>query len=250
MLNVSCTMIHNSSVLKSPPVDKFVKVFKTISITKCFREKKENPAHQCETRTFGATGSGMFVDVVKEYAVVLTSGHVCDSSSHINQNDPVFKYTWEEKLAVQNHKNQFFVAKVVIAEQATDKSADLCTLVIDGLKGSDDDIKIARREPRIGEDIYYIGAPMGIYHPPTALIMKGVYSGKVDKFVSLSSIPVAPGASGSAVLSLSNRIMGVIFAVHPDFAHSAVIINHSRVKNFLLRTQKILELSILQQENI
>ena len=242
-------MIHNTSVIKNPPTDKFVKVYKTLTITKCFKKEQKDPTKQCETKKFGRSGSGAFVKVVKEYAVVLTSGHVCDSSKEINQKDPIFSYKLKEQIMVQNYQNKFFSAKTIIAEHASGRSADLCTLVVMGLKGQDDDVKIETKAPKPGEDIYYMGAPLGIYHPPSVLMLKGVYSGPIDKFVSITSLPSHGGSSGGAVLSLSNRIYGVVFAVHPSFKNSTLIINHSRVKNFLLRTQKMLELFILQQDD-
>tara|TARA_A100000172_G_C3020496_1_gene102922 strand:+ start:286 stop:1074 length:789 start_codon:yes stop_codon:yes gene_type:complete len=244
-----CTMIHNTSVIKEPPTDKFVKVYKTLTITKCFKEKQKDPTKQCETKKFGRSGSGALVKVVKEYAVVLTSGHVCDSSHEISKNDPTFSYNLEEEIMIQNYQNRFFSAKVVIAELATQRSADLCSLVVMGLKGQDDDVKIETRAPKVGEDIYYMGAPLGIYHPPSVLLLRGIYSGQIDKFVSITSLPSHGGSSGGAVMSVSNKIYGVVFAVHPNFKNSTLIINHSRVKNFLLRTQKMLELFILQQDD-
>jgi hypothetical protein len=242
-------MVSNSSVIKNPPIDKFVKVYKTINVTKCFREKQKDPSKQCEKKMFGRTGSGTLVNVVKQYAVVLTAGHVCSAEAEINMKDPVFKYSLVEEIAIQTHENKFYQAKVVISEQATEKSADLCSLVVPGLKGKKDDVSIANREPRVGEDVYYMGAPLGIYHPPSVLMLKGVYSGKIDKFVSITSLPAAGGSSGSAVLSLSNKVYGVVFAVHPNFKNSSLIINHNKVRNFLLRTQKMLELFILQQDD-
>ena len=249
LLTTSCTMVNHSSVIKNPPTNKFAKVYKTLTVTKCFREKQSDANKQCETKRFGRTGSGTFVRVVKEHAVVLTSGHVCSAKAEINEKDPVFKYSWTEDIVVQTHENKFYNAKVVISEQASEKTADLCTLVVMGLKGSKDDVQIATREPKSGEDIYYMGAPLGIYHPPSVLMLRGLYSGKIDKFVSITSLPSAGGSSGSAVLSLKNTIYGVIFAVHPNFKNSSLIINHSRVRNFLLRTQKMLELFILQQDD-
>ena len=249
LLSASCTMIHNTSAIKNPPTNKFVKVYKTVTITKCFKEKQKDPTKQCETKKFGRSGSGALVKVVKEYAVVLTSGHVCDSSHEINQEDPSFSYELQQDIMVQNYENKFFSAKTVIAELATHRSADLCSLVVMGLKGEDDDVRVESRAPKIGEDIYYMGAPLGIYHPPSVLILKGIYSGPIDKFVSITSLPSSGGSSGGAVLSLSNKIYGVVFAVHPNFKNSTLIINHSRVKRFLLRTQKILELFILQQSD-
>jgi len=247
--NCSCTIVNNNSIIKNPPTDKFVKVYKTLTITKCFKKKQKDPTKQCETKKFGRSGSGAFVKVVKEYAVVLTSGHVCDSSHEINKKDPTFSYNLEEEIMVQNYENKFFEAKTIIAELATHRSADLCSLAVMGLKGQNDDIKIETKAPKVGEDIYYMGAPLGIYHPPSVLMLRGIYSGPIDKFVSITSLPSHGGSSGGAVLSLSNKIYGVIFAVHPNFKNSTLIINHSRVKNFLLRTQKILELFILQQDD-
>ena len=198
-----------------------------------------------------STGSGLIIYLVKDYTTVLSAGHVCTSEGMIAKEDDNFTYEiLKEEISVLNYKDKVFEAKVVLAEQAGESSADLCTLVVPKLKTQGLKPQLAIREPRVGEDIYYMGAPAGIYHPPTALIIKGVYSGKIDRYAALAGIHAAPGASGSVILSTDGKIYGVLFAVHPRFPSATIITSFSSTRNFLLRSQKFLEIISLQSGGI
>jgi len=243
-------MINNNSILKDPPVHNFVKILKEIHITRCLKKPskkqiKENKV--CETKAFRASGSGVLVDLVKGYTTILSAGHVCTSNGTLPTENKLYKFSWVENLSVLTSKKNVYRAHIVLAEQATSKSADLCSLVVPGWKPDDKGLKIERKLPKTGEDIYYMGAPLGIYHPPTVLLIKGVYNGKINKYNTSISAPAAPGSSGSAVLSLNNRIYGVVFAVVPSFPTATLMTSYEKTKNFLERTQKTLELFILQQ---
>ena len=244
-------MISNNSTLKSPPVHNFVKITKEIHVTRCFKkpskeQTKENKV--CETRAFRASGSGVLVDLVNGHATVLSAGHVCTSNGTTPVEDKLYKFSWVENLSILTSKNKTFRAHIILAEQATTKSADLCSLIIPEWKPDVVGLKIERKLPKPGEAIYYMGAPLGIYHPPTVLLIKGIYNGKINKYNTSISAPAAPGSSGSAVLSLNNRIYGVVFAVVPSFPTATLMTSYEKTKNFLERTQKTLELFILQRD--
>jgi len=245
-------MVSNNSVLSNPPVHNFVKVIKDIKITRCLKKPTKKHIKEkkvCETKKFRATGSGALVDLVGGYATVLSAGHVCTSSESLAKESKLYKFSWVESLSVLTSENKTFHAHIILAEQATIKSADLCSLVIPKWKPNQTGLKLERKLPRVGEDIYYMGAPLGIYHPPTVLILKGTYNGKINKYNSSITVDAAPGSSGSAVLSLNNRIYGVVFAVVPRFPVATLMTGYEKTRNFLERTKKTLELVILQQDD-
>jgi S1-C subfamily serine protease len=250
---MSCTVISNSSVITKPPTKQFVKIYKKVRVTRCHKKPTKKNTKKCETKIMASTGSGLVLDLVEEYTTVISAGHVCLDGIKLLPEDETYTYSWSKpEIAVQNYTKKIYKAKLIIAEEVSLKKevSDLCALVVPGLPKGNQRVKIALRPPRVGEDIYYIGAPLGIYHPPTALIVRGVFSGKIDKISSLASMPVEPGASGSPVLSLDNRIYGVVFAVHSGFHVASLVTNYSKTKNFILRTQKLLELAILEQNDI
>ena len=92
-------------------------------------------------------------------------------------------------------------------------------------------VKFSRKSPEIGQDLLYVGAPKGIYHPPTVPIFKGTFSGDINAAAALVTFPATGGSSGSAVLNEENRIIGVVFAANRDFHHVSLITSH---KSFLL----------------
>lgn len=235
----SCTLSTSISVLKDPPTDSFVKVFKELEVTRCL---KANP-DKCETRKFYTSGSGIIIDIAPGYTTVLSAGHVCEEGSTILPQDKLYQYSWNEKLKILDKNKNFHDGMTILTSQATPNSSDLCTIYSETLQylGRDNKVKLAPRAPRVGEDVYYIGAPLGIYHPPTALIVRGTFSGKIDNFSSLASVPAAGGASGSPILSLDNRVYGVLFAVHPAFKHATIITGYQETKKFIEKTRKLLK---------
>ena len=244
-------MVNNSSVIKDPPHTQFVKVYKNITVTRCLKNAIESSEANCETRLLSSTGSGAFVNLVKDVSVVLTAGHVCDNFIKLPKEDKKYNFSIEASIVVQDHSSSFYRSKIILSEQSSKdpKHADLCSLVVDKKNKKGQGLTLESRPPKRGEDVYYMGAPMGIYHPPSVLLVKGVFSGKIDKLSSLTTAPAAPGSSGSSVLSLRNRVYGVLFAVHPSFNTASVITSYNKTKNFLARTKKILELVILQQDD-
>ena len=242
---LSCTYTRsiNSSEIINPPNKNFVKVYKELILTRCTKKKAKGKKEvTCESRTSWSTGSGLILDVVPGKVVAMTAGHVCSSANSFVEKDKIYKYFWDEKIVVLNYNAKFHKATVVLMEQLSDKSSDLCAIRIPGLESTDVSrkIKMSPRPPRTGESIYYMGAPMGIYHPPTALIVKGNYSGAINKFSSLVTLKAAPGASGSVIMSLDHKVYGILYAVHPTFNHATVATSYNATRGFLNKIRKIL----------
>ena len=232
-----CASTVNSRNINRPPTKNFVKVYKELEITKCQKINKK-----CTTKIRYSIGSGLIVDIGTEEVVVLSAGHVCSSNEKLVFEDKKNTYRYVETVAVMNYQKKFFDAHVIYQTQATKNSADLCSLYIPDINQNEIErkIRMARVPPKAGEEIYYMGAPVGIYHPPTVLMVRGIFSGKIDNFSSLTSAQGAPGASGSVILSNKSEIYGVLWAVHPRFPVATIVTDYHQTYNFLLKTRILL----------
>ena len=95
-----------------------------------------------------------------------------------------------------------------------------------------------RLNDRTREEVFYMGAPWGVYHPPTVPIFKGTFSGKISDSSSLFTVPGAPGASGSAIMTNNNKVVGVLFAVHPGLNHITIATDYKATLSFLITARK------------
>ena len=233
-----CVATVNSRNIQNPPTKNFVKLYKEMEVTRC-----ENISKKCKTKVFNTIGSGLIIDIGTKEVIVLSAGHVCSSAEDVLDNDKNFSYKVIETVTILNYQKKFFDAHVIHHSQSTKKSSDLCTLYIPDMNQVDikQKIRISATPPKIGEEVYYIGAPAGIYHPPTALIIRGIFSGKIDNYNSLASVAAAGGASGSAILSSDNKIYGVLWAVHPAFPTATIITDHKKTYEFLLQTKRLMK---------
>ena len=183
------------------------------------------------------------MDIGTKEVVVLSAGHVCSSAGDVLDDNAKFSYKVIETITVLNYQKKFFDAHVIHQSQSTKESSDLCTLYVPDMNQQDikHKIRISIMAPKIGEEIYYVAAPAGISQPPTALIDRGIFSGKIDNYNSLTSIAAAGGASGSVILSSDNKIYGVLWAVHPAFPTATIITDHKKTYEFLLQTKQLLK---------
>ena len=244
-LLTSCAVTAPKHIPFKPPRDFFVKVFKELEITRCTKKPdKKTKKKKCETRKFVATGSGMMIKTPRGKEIVLTAGHVCETSK-LKGEDKTHTYQWVEMIRVLDRNKKVHQSHPILITQVSEKegTADLCSLYVPSLRylSSKTNIRLSATKPSVGEDIYYLGAPLGIYHPPTALILKGVFSGKIDAVASLVSAPAAPGASGALILSTGGRVYGVLFAVHPGFQNGTIVTSWSKTRDFLIKTDLLLQ---------
>ena len=238
-----------SQTINNPPYKNFVKIFKELKLTKCKKSNKEKL--DCVAESYYSTGSGLVVEVgLGDEVVILSAGHVCTSSFELKKEDQNYIYYWSESIKILDYKKKFHEAAVVISEHASRNSgtSDLCSLIVPDLKKSyfPDRVRMSKVQPKIGEKVYYIGAPLGIYHPPTALITSGIFSGEIDDISSLTSLMASQGASGSVILSIDGKIYGVLFAVHSEYKGATIITSFKKTKNFLIKTKKYIEILNLQ----
>lgn len=220
LLISGCVFKHNRSLYV--PSDKYVKVFHRVDILSCKKDSKN-----CSKGSFQTTGSGMLISLNTKYGkgFILTAGHVCDSIlPNSVSNSLQFNQVMDEHGALHN-------AHVIISSQKTNDGSDLCIMYSPTFdkRGVD----ISSIEPKIGDQIYYIGSPAGVYHPPVAPVLTGIYSGIIDNSSAMITAPGVGGSSGSAILNSRGRIVGVLWAAHPTFHHVSLMSNFKSFKKFL-----------------
>ena len=168
----------------------------------------------------------MAIKILNDIPTVITAGHVCD----VGPSEKIEKYI--QTVEVLDHNSTIHQAwPLLISHNDSNGKPDACLLFVPTLKVKL--IKIEKRKPTIGEDLYYIGAPAGIYSPPNPLMFKGVFSGDLNGSTAQITVPATGGSSGAAVLNLKNNIVGIIWGTNLRFNHATVMTSHKSFMEFI-----------------
>ena len=232
LLVFGCTNIstgHTQNGINSPPTKSFVKVFYTLNVNDC---KDGIDKNQCEKGEYRSVGSGISVSLIKGKTTILTAGHVCRAGV-----DESIVKEYLETITVVDHTGTVHQSYVVnVSNLEKNKSPDLCLLWVPSLEIPK--VEISKIPQNVGEEIYYIGAPAGVYHPPTVPIFKGIFSGDACRVTSIITAPAMGGASGAGVLNYKNELVGVVFAVNVNFHHITLSTSYYSTIIFLADTAK------------
>ncbi len=228
-LFLSCTSINLQRKVE-PPIESFVKVYHSIEIKNCTKSFQKG----CPVGKYLSMGSGTVMDVIKGQTIVITAGHVCSS-----QVDESKISSYMEEVTVQDYRNINHQAHVILSSQDNSKGeVDMCALWVPTLRTKG--VKFSMFRPKVGQELYYMGAPEGIYHPPVMPLLSGLYSGQMDASNALISIPATGGSSGSAVMDMNNRVVGILWAAH-NFHHVSIMTNWDASAIFLWKVVKMYE---------
>ena len=209
----SCTTINLQRKV-DPPTKSYVKVLHTVKISECRPKYKET----CPKGEFMSMGSGMVVNLIKNQTIVITAGHVCESEvdeSKISEHS--------QEVSIVDHKGNQHQAHVIKATHDNGMgSVDMCALWVPTLR--EEGVNFSIFPPRPGQEVYYLGSPAGIYHPPVVPMFTGLYSGDIDASNAMVGVPSVGGSSGSIILDMNNNMVGVLWAAH-NFHHVTIVTN-------------------------
>lgn len=227
-----CSLLQSCAVggsMKKFPIHSFVKVHTKMTLQICTDSKDE--ASTCVDSNFYSVGSGAVVKNDRNKTYVLTAGHVC----HTDLEEPIKSAASSKKMSfkIETHESKFynFEVKVISPDFLNGNDVDLCLLEGDRIRVPS--IHLALRGPKIGDKVYNVAAPLGIYYAPVAPLLSGYYSGPINKYNDLLTIPAIGGSSGSPILDSNGDLIGVIFAANVQFVHISIGVNFEETRKFL-----------------
>jgi len=220
----SCSMssIRTKSVFFSGT---FLKIEKSVTVTVCNPKNRS----QCLTRVMESSASSFLIGHKKNKSYIMTSAHVCLTDYGKLMTLPGFRadetfYGLTEKM----EKHLYFI-------EAVDKESDLCIVSTKRFKGKP--FKIARKNPKRGEKIYNIAAPLGVFEKNLVPLFEGYFTGQAHDRTVLS-LPATGGSSGSPVLNENGKVIGVVSAVVRNFHHVVVSSTLKQIKTIIKSVNK------------
>lgn len=213
-LTFSCTTLDLRKKV-DPPIKSYTQILHTVEILDC------DPKFEsvCPKGEHMSMGSGMVVNLVEGETIVITAGHVCDS-----EVDEKVITNFRQSVSVLDYTGREHQAHVIKATQDDGiGGVDMCALWVPTLP--EGGVEFSMFNPKVGQEIYYMGSPAGIFHPPVAPILLGIYSGEIDASSAMITAPAVGGSSGSIVLDMNNKMIGVLWAAHTEFHHATIMTN-------------------------
>lgn len=176
---------------------------------------------------FVAMGSGAVIEN-NGTSEIITAGHVCDSSD-MAQSGPfkefeIFTYDW---------KGNGWEAEI----KAIDYDNDLCLLTVRGIEFPAK-LEITDEAPNIGARLFLAASPLGLFVREMPLLFDGYYSGEDDSGTIMTTVPVAPGSSGGAIVNSKGQIVGIVTAGLVNFQHVGIATSWRDLEAFLLWARK------------
>ncbi len=157
------------------------------------------------------TGSGFSIKETGAGTIIMTAGHLCEVSQNTTIIDFPMVMAARTNVYVQDENGNYFSGIIL----KFDSEEDLCTILLPDAEMPA--MRIASRDPEIGERLYNLSAPRGVFSPNNIMMFEGFYTGAFPNGWSGYSIPAAPGSSGSVVINKRGEVVGMIDAVIVGF---------------------------------
>ncbi len=137
----------------------------------------------------------------------LGSGFFVDPQGHLITNHHVLKGAYAADVKLSDGKN--FPIQQVVSEN---EAADLIKVRVD-ISGAPEAVHwvpVTDAEPAIGERVVVVGSPLGLEQTVSEGIVSAVREVPVVGKIFQLSAPISPGSSGSPVVNMSGRVVGVV----------------------------------------
>ena len=170
-----------------------------------------------------STASGAVIGHHKDKSYILTARHFCDGEGK----------QWIDVIHAHTQKTESTVVKVL----AKHKKMDAC--ILEGPRLNVRKLYVANSKPEIGEKVYNMAAPQGIFGEDLVMLYEGFFSGvlKGDGLINpdadIYSLPANPGSSGSPIIDGRGKLIGMVWAIHSRFHHITLSVPFEGMKAFI-----------------
>jgi len=189
------------------------------------------------------TASGGVVWQGEDSTVVITAAHVCDISKTISaiRSKEENPSNIQHVMKVMDRKDRAYPAISYVAAI----EFDACLMHISKMMDAPA-VPFSKKDPKVGEIIFNIASPLGIYSSGGSPMFTGYYSGDF-KFkdvsknkMSLFSLAATSGSSGSLLLNKNMEIVGVVSAVYTRFHHLTISPSIGDLRNLMIGNAKVI----------
>lgn len=168
-----------------------------------------------------STASGAAIYHHEDKTYYLTAKHFCKQT----RNDLV------DIISVHTHKMEDYRAKVL----AMADDIDACVLETERVNMKT--LTMAKEGPEIGEKIYNMAAPQGLFGKDLVMLYEGFFSGELiegeQSTADIFSLPANPGSSGSPIINSRGKLVGMVWAIHARFHHITLSTPFAKLKEFI-----------------
>ena len=169
------------------------------------------------------------------------------SASHVCSEKPVSQFSYKTS---DGFTATVYIKQTVSSVKITDYSGksreasvyrqdvpnDLCLLSSQGIVGKP--FRVSPNDPGVGEKTYNVAAPHKIWAPGMVLMLEGYYSGKSPEGYYHYTIPARPGSSGSPILDVDGKIIGVIQRAVLNFENLAISTSTQAIREIVSTVPK------------
>ena len=166
--------------------------FVQVSVDLMYRETEDVPWD-----VSSGLGSGVIVHADHENSYVLTAAHVCNDEAEL------FSADFLKIITVTNWHGLIEQGDVI----ALDPINDLCIIEIAKINVSP--VRLSNKVPKVGQHVYNLAAPYGIFGDNFILTFDGFIAGTVGNEI-IYTIPTGVGSSGSPILNRQGQLVGII----------------------------------------
>jgi len=229
----SCAHGNQNKSSNFLPIESFIHVEKSLEIRVNSCDEEKGVCNSQKMPTNRSTASAFVVGKNEYGSYAVSAAHVCADSippflrMMMKLNQAAIKISVEYKMT--DVSGNIYYARSLTYDEET----DICLLFVYDMSDIEP-VDVASKAPEVGDKVYNVAAPMGIFAKNMIPILEGRYSGLAPGGkVALFSLPVAPGSSGSMILNYRGDLIGVVHSVFVRFHHLSLGVPYKHTKHFI-----------------